>query len=152
MLALAATARAGAPMQLSDWQMDSVTAGSAKAIAAFQTSVAGRHTAVQTSVGNIAAETPHGSLAQSRTAVFATGAGEASVATDVVNASAANGHGPPQVATASTAGSANGDTATVQSVGVATATSASGRSGHSSIGTAESLARTTTFSASGRSR
>jgi hypothetical protein len=151
MFALAAAAYAGAPMQLSDWQMDAVTAGSAKAITAFETSAAGRNTAIKTSVGNIAAERPRGSLAQSRTAVLAIGAGKASLATDVINQSAANGYGPAQVATASTAGSASGDTATVRSVGVTTAISASGRSGQSSIGITESLAKVTTFSASGRS-
>jgi len=148
---LAATAHSGAPMQLSDKQMDAVTAGSAKAIAALQTSAAGRNTAIQTSVGNIAAETPYGSLAQTRTAVLATGAGNASVATDGVNRSAADGHGSTQVATTSTAGSASGDTAIVHSVGVTTAISALGRSGYNSIGIAESLAYVTAFSTSGKS-
>ena len=151
MFGLAAAAQAGAPMQLSDRQMDTVTAGSAKGITTFQTSAVGRNTAIQTSVGNIAAERPYGSLAQTRTTVLATGGGNASVATDVVNQSAATGHGPAQVATASTAGSASGDTATVHSVDVTTAVSASGRSGYPSIGTTESLAYVTTSSASGKS-
>jgi hypothetical protein len=150
MLGLAAATHAGAPMQLSDWQMDTVTAGNATAITAFQTSAAGRNTAIRTSSANIAAERPNGSLAQSRTGMLATGAGNASVATDVVNRSAADGHGPAQVATALTAGSASGDTAAVRSVDVTTAISASGRSGRSSIGIAESLTNVTTFSASGR--
>jgi hypothetical protein len=149
---LTAAAHAGTPVQLSDWQMDGVTAGSAKAVAAFQTSAAGRNTAIQTYVGNITAERPHGSLAQSRTAVLAVGTGKASLTTDVVSQSAAHGYGPAQVATASTAGSASGDTATVRSVGVTTAISASAGSRNSSIGIAESLANITTFSASGRSR
>jgi hypothetical protein len=150
-LGLAAAAHAGAPIPLSDWQMDAVTAGSATAIAALQTSAVGRNTAIRTIVGNIAAGRLNGSLAQSRTAVLATGAGDASVATGTFNQSAADGHGSGQVATASTAGSASGDTATVDSVGVTTAVSASGRSGRSSIGIAESLAHVTSFSASGRS-
>ncbi len=58
MFGLAAVAHAGAPMQLSDQQMDAVTAGSAKTITAFQTSAVGRNTATQTSVGNIATESP----------------------------------------------------------------------------------------------
>jgi hypothetical protein len=131
--------------------MDAVTAGSAKAVTAFQTSAVGRNTAIQTSVANISAERSHGSLAQSRTALLATGAGKASLATDVVSQSAANGYGPAQVATASTAGSAKGDVATVRSVSVTTAISASAGSPHSSIGIANSLADVTTFSASGRS-
>ncbi len=151
MFGLAAVAHAGAPMQLSDQQMDAVTAGSAKTITAFQTSAVGRNTATQTSVGNIATESPGGSLARTQTAVLATGVGNASVATDVVNRSAANGHGPAQVATTSTAGSASGDIATVRSVDVTTAISASGRSGYSSVGIADSLAYVTTFSASGKS-
>ena len=60
MFGLAAVAHAGAPMQLSDQQMDAVTAGSAKTITAFQTSAVGRNTATQTSVGNIATESPGG--------------------------------------------------------------------------------------------
>jgi hypothetical protein len=151
MFGLASAAHAGAPLQLSDWQMDAVTAGGAKAITVFQTSAAGRNTAIQTSVGNIAAERPFGSVAQSRTAVLAVGAGNASLATAVINQSAADGHGPAQVATAFTAGSANGNTATVRSVDVTTAISASAGPGHSSIGIADSLADVTTFSASGRS-
>jgi hypothetical protein len=148
---LTAAAHAGAPVQLSDWQMDAVTAGSAKAVTAFQTSAVGRNTAIQTSVANISAERSLGSLAQSRTALLATGTGKASLASDVVNQSAANGYGPAQVATASTAGSAKGDIATVRSVGVTTAISASAGSLHSSVGIANSLADVTTFSASGRS-
>lgn len=152
MFSLATTAYAGAPIQLSDRQMDTVTAGSAEAITALQTSAVGRNTALQTSVGNIALESPSGSLAQTRTAVLATGANHTSVATDVVNQSAANGHGSASVATALTAGSASGDTATVHSVDVTTAISASAGPGHSSIGIADSLAYVTTFSASGKSR
>ena len=151
MFGLASVAHAGAPLPLTDWQMDAVTAGSAKAITAFQTTVAGQQTATQTSVGNIAADRPNGSLAQSRTAVLVTGAGKASVATDVINQSAADGHGPAQVATASTGGSASGNTATVRSLGVTTAISTSAGPGHSSISIAESLADVTTFSVSGRS-
>ena len=149
-LGLAAAAHAGAPMQLSDRQMDTVTAGGANAITAFQTSAVGRNTAIHTSVGNITAEMPYGSLAQTRTAVLATGSGNASIETSVVNRSAANGYGPAQVATASTAGSASGDTATVRSVDVTTAVSASGRSGYTSTGATESLAHVTTVSASGK--
>jgi hypothetical protein len=148
---LVAAAQAGAPMQLSDRQMDAVTAGGARANTAFQMSAVGQNTAIQTSVGNIAAERPYGSLAQTRTAVLATGSGNASVVTDVVNQSATNGHGPAQVATASTAGSASGDTATVHSVDVTTAVSTSGRPGYISMGATESLAHVTTFSASGKS-
>jgi hypothetical protein len=151
MFGLASAAHAGAPVQLTDWQMDVVTAGNAKAIAAFQTTVAGQHTAIQTMVGNVAADRLNGSLAQSRTAVLATGAGKASVATDVINQSSADGHGPAQVATASTAGSASGNTATVHSLGVTTAISVSAGPGHSSIGVADSLAYVTAFSASERS-
>jgi hypothetical protein len=144
-------AYAGAPLQLTDWQMDAVTAGNAKAITVFQTSAAGRNTASQTSVGNIAVERPFGSFAQSRTAVLSTGAGNASLATDVINQSAAGGHGPAEVATASTVGSANGNTATVRSVDATTAISTSAGPGRSAIGIADSLADVTTFSASGRS-
>ena len=152
MFGLAAAAHAGAPMQLSDRQMDAVTAGSAKAVTAFQTSTVGRYTGIQTSVGNIAAESPSRSLSQTRTGVLATGGGNASVATDVVNQSAANGHSPAQIASATTAGSASGDTATVHSVDVTTAISASGPSRNSSIGIADSLAYITAFSTSGKSR
>jgi hypothetical protein len=151
MFGLASAAHAGTPVQLSDWQMAAVTAGSAKTVTAFQTSAAGRNTAIQTSVANISAERSQGSLAQSRTAVLATGVGKAALATDVVSQSAANGYGPGQVATASTAGSAKGDVATVWSVGATTAISASAGSRQSSIGIANSLADVTTFSASGRS-
>jgi hypothetical protein len=151
MFGLVSAAHAGAPIQLTDWQMDVVTAGNAKASAAFQTTVIGQHTAIQTSMGNIAADRPSGSLAQSRTAVLATSAGRASVATDVINQSSADGRGPTQVATASTAGSASGDRATVFSVGVTTAISASAGPRHTSIGISQSLANVTTFSVSGRS-
>jgi hypothetical protein len=151
MFGLVSAAYAGVPIQLTDWQMDVVTAGNAKASAAFQTTVIGQHTAIQTSMGNIAADRLSGSLAQSRTAVFAAGSGKAAVATDIINQSAANGHGPAQVATASTAGSADGDKATVRSVGITTAISASAGPGHTSIGVSQSLANVTTFSVSGRS-
>jgi hypothetical protein len=152
MFGLARTAHAGTPISLSDWQMDAVTAGAASAISAFQNSTAGRNTTIQTSVGNIAADRPRASLAQSRTAVLATGTGKASLATALVNQSAAQSHGPAQVATASTTGSALGDAATVHSVAVTTAISASAGPGHRSIGIADSLANVTTFSVSGRSR
>ena len=151
MFGLASVAHAGAPLQLTDWQMDAVTAGSAIAGTALQTTVAGRQTATQSSVSNIAADRLKGSLAQSRTAVLATGAGKASVATDVINQSSADGHGPAQVATASAAGSASGNTATVHSLGVTTAISVSAGPGHSSIGVADSLAYVTAFSATERS-
>jgi len=151
MFGLASAAHAGAPMQLTDWQMDVVTAGNAKAITAFQTTVAGQHTATQTMVGNVAADHLTASLAQSRTAVLATSTGRASVATDTINQSSANGHGSSQVATASTAGSASGDIATVRSLGITTAISASAGPGRSSIGITDSLATVTSFSVSGRS-
>jgi len=151
MFGLASAANAGAPVQLSDRQMDVVTAGSATAITALQTSAAGRKTTIQTSVANIAADRPHGSLAQSRTAVLATGAGRASVATDVINQSSADGHGPAQIATASTAGSASGDSATVRSANITTAIKASIGPGRSSVGIAESSANVIAFSVSGRS-
>jgi hypothetical protein len=142
---LAAAAYAEGPIPLSDWQMDTITAGGAKAVAAFQTSAIGRNTAINTSLGNITFESSYGSFAQTRTGVLATASGNASVNTSATNQSAAAG----QVATASTAGSASGDTATVHSVDVTTATSASGLSGSNSIGVTDSLARITTFSASG---
>jgi hypothetical protein len=152
MFGLASIAHAGAPVQLTDWQMDVVTAGNAKAITAFQTTAAGQHTAIQTMVGNVAADRPTGSLAQSRTAVLATSTGRASVTTDVINQSSADGHGPTQVATASTAGSASGDSATVRSANITTAISASIGPGRNSIGIADSLANVIAFSVSGRSR
>ena len=152
MLGLAATAHAGTPVQLTDWQMDVVTAGSATALTALQTTVSGQHTASQTNVSNIAVDRRLGSLAQSRTAALVSGTGKASVATNVVSQSAADGHGPAQFATASTAGSASGATATVRSVGMTTAISASAGPGHSTVGIASSLANVTAFSASGRSR
>jgi hypothetical protein len=151
MLGLVSTAYAGAPIQLTDWQMDVVTAGNAKAIAAFYTTATGQSTAIRTSLGNMATDRRSGSLSQSRTAVLATGSGNAAVATDIINQSAANGHGPAQVATASTAGSADGDKATVRSVGITTAISASAGPGHTSIGISQSLANVTTFSVSRRS-
>jgi len=150
-LSSVAAAHAGGPMQLSDRQMDAVTAGSAEAIVAFQTSAAGQHAAIRTSVANIGAEFPYGSVAQSRTVLFGKATGNTAIATNTFGQSSADGHGPPQVATASTAGSANGGEAMVSSVGVTTAISASGRSGRSSIGLAESLAQVTAFSASARS-
>ena len=152
MLGLAATAHAATPVQLTDWQMDVVTAGSATALTALQTTVSGQHTASQTNVSNIAVDRRLGSLAQSRTAALVSGTGKASVATNVVSQSAADGHGPAQFATASTAGSASGATATVRSVGITTAISASAGPGHSTVGIASSLANVTAFSASGRSR
>ena len=152
MLGLAAIAHAGTPVQLTDWQMDVVTAGSATALTAFQTTASGQHTASQTNVSNIAVDWRLGSLAQSRTAALVSGTGKASVATNVVSQSAADGHGPAQFATASTAGSASGATATVRSVGITTAISASAGPGHSTVGIASSLANVTAFSASGRSR
>ena len=152
MLGLAAIAHAGTPVQLTDWQMDVVTAGSATALTAFQTTASGQHTASQTNVSNIAVDRRLGSLAQSRTAALVSGTGKASVATNVVSQSAADGHGPAQFATASTAGSASGATATVRSIGITTAISASAGPGHSTVGIAESLANVTAFSASGRSR
>lgn len=145
-----AAAHAGAPMQLSDWQMQAVTAGSANANGVFQTSVDGRKAAVvQTSVGTNTAVNSHRSFAQSSTGVLATGTGDASIATDTLNQSTADGHGPAQVATAATAGSASGGTPTVRSVGITTAISASAGPSRSSIGVAESLANIITFSASG---
>jgi len=152
MLGLAAIAHAGTPVQLTDWQMDVVTAGSATALTAFQTTASGQHTASQTNVSNIAVDRRLGSLAQSRTAALVSGTGKASVATNVVSQSAADGHGPAQFATASTAGSASGATATVRSVGITTAISASAGPGHSTVGIASSLANVTAVSASGRSR
>jgi len=152
MFGLASAAHAGAPVQLTDWQMDAVTAGNATAIAALQTSAVGRNTTIRTTVANTAAERLHGSLAQSRTGVLATSTGKASVATDVINQSSADGHGPAQIATASTAGSASGDSATVRSANITTAISASIGPGRSSIGIAESLANVIAFSVSGRSR
>jgi hypothetical protein len=149
---LAAVAHAGAPIQLSDRQMDAVTAGSAKTLAAFQTTALGRNTAIQTSVANIATENPRRSLAQSRTAVLATGAGNASVATEIVDQSSTKGRGPGQVAIAATAGSASGDKATVQSVGVTRAVSSADRLGYTSVGIAASSAHVTTFSTSGKTR
>jgi hypothetical protein len=149
MLGLAA-AHAGTPIQLSDWEMHAVTAGSAQTITALQASAAGRNSAIRTSVGNIAAENLQGSFAQSRTGVLATSAGGASVATDTLSQSAADGHGPPRIATASVAGSASGDAATVRSAAITTAVNAQLGSGHSSIGVTESLANITSFSASGR--
>jgi hypothetical protein len=151
-LSWVAAAHAGGPMQLSDRQMDAVIAGSAQAIAAFQTSASGQHAAIRTSVANIAAEFPYGSVAQNRTALFSTATGNAAIATNTFSQSSADGHGPPQVATASTAGSANGGKATVAGVAVTTAISASDRSARSSIGLAESLAQVTAFSVSGRSQ
>jgi hypothetical protein len=152
MLALAAAAHAGTPMQLSDRQMDAVTAGSAQAITAFQTSATGQHAAIRTSVANVAAELRYGSVAQNRTALFGTATGNAAISSNTFSQSSADGHGPPRLATASIAGSANGDKAMVASVGMTTAISASGRPGHSSIGVAESLAQVTAISASGWSR
>ena len=153
MFGLAAAAHAGAPMQLSDRQMDVVTAGSAQGVTTFQTSAAGQNAAaIQTSVGGSTAEFPSQSFSQTRTGVLATGGGNASVATDVANQSVANGHSPPQIANASTAGSASGETAAVQSVNVTTAISASLPSPNSSIGIAGSLAHITTFSTSGNLR
>ena len=148
MFGLAATAHAGAPMQLSERQMDAVTAGSAQGVTNFQTSAAGQNTAIQTSVGARTAVAPSRSFSQTRTGVLATGGGNASVATDVVNQSVANGHSPPQIANASTAGSASGETAAVQSVDTTTAISASLPSRNGSIGIASSLAHITTFSTS----
>jgi hypothetical protein len=152
MFGLASGAHAGAPLQLTDWQMDAVTAGSATAMPVFQTTAVGRRTATQTSVGNVAADRLNGSLAQSRTAILTTGAGKASLASDVINQSTADGHGPAQTATASTAGSASGDSVAVRSADITTAVSASIGPGHSSIGIAESLANVIAFSVSGRSR
>ena len=152
MFGLAAAAHAGAPMQLSDRQMDAVTAGSAQGVTTFQTSAAGQNAAIQTSVGGSTAEFPSQSFSQTRTGVLATGGGNASVATDVANQSVANGHSPPQIANASTAGSASGETAAVQSVNVTTAISGSLPSPNSSIGIAGSLAHITTFSTSGNLR
>ena len=150
MFGLAAAAHAGAPMQLSDRQMDAVTAGSAQAVTTFQTSTAGQNTAIQTSVGTSTAEAPSRSFSQTRTGVLGTGSGNASVATDVVNQSVANGHSPPQIANASTAGSASGETAAVQSANVTTAISASLPTPNGSIGISASLAHITTFSTSGK--
>ena len=149
---LAAVAHAGAPIQLSDRQLDAVTAGSAKAIAAVQTTALGRNSAIQTSIANIATEDPRRSLAQSRTAVLATGAGNASVATEIVNQSSTNGRAAGQIAIAATGGSASGDKATVQSVGVTRAVSSSDRLGYTSVGIADSLAHVVSFSVSGKSR
>jgi hypothetical protein len=149
---LAAVAHAGAPIPLSDRQMDTVTAGSAKATAAVQTTALGRNAAIQTSIANIAMEKPHRSLAQSRTTVLATGVGNASVATEIVDQSAANGHGPGQVASSTTGGSASGDKAMVQSVGVTRAVSSADRLGYTSVGIADSFAHVTSFSVSGKSR
>jgi hypothetical protein len=110
-----------------------LTAGSALAITAFQTSAAGRQTAIQTNLGNTAVELGDVSLAQSRTAVLATATGNASIATNSFNQSLAGGQNPTQSAIASTAGLARGDTVVMQSVGVTTAVS-SGLSGYGSIG------------------
>jgi hypothetical protein len=150
-LALVAAAHAGGPMQLSERQMDVVTAGNAQAVVALQTSAAGQQAAIRTGVANIAAEFPYGSVAQNRTAVLGTATRNAAVATNTLSQSSADAYGPPQLATASTVGSASGDVATVASVGVTTAISSSGRSGNSTIGLAESLAQVMAFSASGRS-
>jgi len=146
---LAAAAHAGA-LELSDWQLRVVTAGSATAITALQTSAAARNAAIQTSVRNVAAENLHGSLAQSRAGVLATGAGNASVASDTFSQSVTNGHGPRQTATASTAGSAAGGTATLRSVAITTAVSGQLGSRHSSIGVTGSSANITALSVSGR--
>ena len=148
-LGLAVAAHAGAPMQLSDWQMQAITAGSANANTALQTSADGRNAAAQASVGASTAVSPLRSFAQSSTGVLTTGTGDASISTNTLNQSTANGHGPAQMATAATAGSASGDVATVQNVGITRAISASPGSSQSSMGVTESLAHTITFSASG---
>jgi hypothetical protein len=148
-LGLVLAAHAETRMQLTDWQLDAVVAGGGLAIATFETSAAGQSTAIQTSVENIAVTGAYGGVAQSRAAVLATAAGDASIASIVANQSEV-GQDPAQVATASTAGSASGDKTTLQSVDVTTAVSASGPLGRSSMGFAAALANVTAFSASGR--
>ena len=85
MLGLAVAAHAGAPMQLSDWQMQAVTAGSANANATFQTSVHGQNAAIQSIAGPVAAVSPLRSFAQSPTGVLATGTSDASIASDTLS-------------------------------------------------------------------
>jgi len=139
---LTAGAQAGTPIQLTDRQMDIVTAGSAKAVSALQTSASGRSTAMQTRVGNIAAALPARDFAQSRTAVLGSGTGNASLGADIFSRSTVDGLGP----SAASAAAATGDLATVYDVAGTTAIGTpAGLGGR--IGIANSLAVTTSFSA-----
>jgi hypothetical protein len=138
---LTAAVEAGTPIELTDRQMAIVTAGSAKAVSALQTSASGRGTATQTWVGNIAAARPAGDFAQSRAAVLASGTGNASLSADIFSSSTVDGLG----ASAASAAAATGDLATVHDATVTTAISTPAGSGR--IGIANSLAVTTSFSA-----
>jgi hypothetical protein len=132
---------AGTPIQLTDRQMDIVTAGSAKAVSVLETSASGRSTATQTWVGNIAAARPARDFAQSRTAVLASGTGNASLGADIFSRSTVDGLG----ASAASAAAATGDLATVHDTAVTTAIGTPAGLGR--IGIANSLAVTTSFSA-----
>ena len=138
---LTAGAQAGTPIQLTDRQMAIVTAGSAQAVSVLQTSASGRSTATQTWVGNIAAARPARDLAQSRTAVLASGTGNANLGADIFSSSTVDGRGASAASTAA----ATGDLATVHNVAATTAISTPAGSGR--IGIANSLAVTTSFSA-----
>jgi hypothetical protein len=139
---LVGKAHAAEALILSERQMDIVTAGSASAAAALEASAAGRNSTIRTTVGNVAADRPHFSFAQSRTAVLATGA---SVTADLVNQSTANGYS----ATAESSVMASGDVASVRALATTTAINVTGPLRGISIGVTKSLAVSISFSASG---
>jgi hypothetical protein len=134
----ATAALAGKPLVLNDQQMDVITAGSATAATALQSSARGRNATLSTMVGNIAVDLGSASLAQSRGSVLGTGA---SVSADIYSLASAN----PFEASAASTGTANGRTATISAFAMSTAVSAA------RIGATQALSSTTSFS-SGRSR
>jgi hypothetical protein len=135
------SAKAGSPIQLSDHQMAVITAGGATAMSAVQTSASGRRTATSTWVSNTAVAGLGTHLAQNRTAVLATGGGNASLGADIFSTSTANGL---RASAASTA-AATGDLATVSDVAMTTAIDTPAGLGR--IGIANSSALASSFSA-----
>jgi hypothetical protein len=135
LLALAATAQAGKPIVLNDQQLDVVSAGSATAATAVQSSARGRNATLSTFVGNVAADLGSAAIAQSRGSVFARGA---SVSADVY--SVANAH--PFAALSGANGAASGQSATLHSLAMTSAVSAG------PFGASQSLTSTTFFSRS----
>ncbi len=135
LLALATVARAGKPIVLNDQQLDIVSAGSATAATAVQSSARGRNATLSTFIGNTTADLGSAAIAQSRGTVFARGA---SVSADIYSISNAD----PFASFSGSSGAASGQSATLHSLAMTSAVSAG------PFGASQSLTSTTSFSRS----
>jgi hypothetical protein len=117
--------------------MDAVVSGSATAATAMQSSVRGRNATLRTMVGNTAVDLGSASFAQSRSGVLGTGT---SVKANINSLSSAD----PFQASATAAGAANGQTATLSAFAISTAVSAA------PIGSTQAFSSINSFSSKSR--